>query len=52
MFYATGVDKIRQNVAKIWDGIPLLKNTFLNSVQKDKHFIIKVESNKSNLNKL
>lgn len=57
MFYATGVDKIRQNVAKIWDlsnsGIPLLKkNTFLNSVQKDKHFIIKVEPNKSNPSEL
>lgn len=57
MFYATGVDKIRQNVAKIWDAVKfrntlIKKNTFLNSAQKDKHFIIKVEPNKSNFSEL
>lgn len=57
MFYTTGVDKIRQHIAKIWDAVKfrntlIKKNKSINILQKDKQFIIKVEPNKSNLNEL
>lgn len=31
MFYATGVDKIRQNVAKIWDAVKF-RNTLIKKI--------------------